>query len=188
MYRVLDRHADMGPGTTFPPAQTVPNGPGRQNGDLYSYQAAAGIRWMFEWDASAGLWVFVGGPPLITEAPLGISLTGTSYASTGGPSVTVPLAGTYDIEHGAAFANAGTGIADISWLTVRLGGAGAADAEAIVFSHGPDTATQGSSLSRRMRRSGLAAGAALAHFGKTVNSQDSAAARWISALPVSVSP
>lgn len=86
-----------------PPIVTaLPENPVDTQEIIYLADATNGIEWRFRYraaSASAYKWEFIGGPPIVTGIQGG--LTTAKVAETkqllGGPSITVPLDGEYDI-------------------------------------------------------------------------------------------
>ncbi len=92
--------------------------------------------WHLKYRTTTNKWHFIGGASLsheVGEAIGGASVntTNTSYVDlTGGPTVTVPLAGTYEILFGAHSYNSGAAYAVMS---VKLGGAATSDNQAAMI-------------------------------------------------------
>lgn len=129
------------------------------NGDeivLTDSMTAGTYHWHLRYVAarSSNKWVFVGGPPMRAEVQTGESTTSTSYTdlATVGPTLTVPVAGSYLIEFGALSYNTGTGICIMSYIAT--GGAGS-DAKSV---RGGGVASAQSSGWKTAVESSLAAG------------------------------
>lgn len=101
-------------------------------------------------------WEFVGGAALYAATAAVVGTESATYvALTGGPSITLPLAGDYEMGH---FAGMEQSVATaICRATLKLGTAGAADTESFIFE--AVNATGLGSGSKTMTRSGLATGA-----------------------------
>lgn len=146
----------------------------------------SGVRWTFVYDTSDGTtypWLFVGGPPLFAEVTTVESRTNTAYGAlaTAGPSVTVPLAGDYDVWIGATVTPGSPGV--IAKMSYDIGGTGAADADAVRVHTG---ATQ-VSANRTRRKTGLSASTALvSKYAETVATGSSWQGRFMSVNPVRV--
>jgi hypothetical protein len=89
-----------------PLVSTLPSSPA--DGDTIYYQTAGmaslGAAWTLRYRSGGGTykWEFVGGSPLYASAAGSVAATtATPTAKTGGPSFTVPLAGTYLLAYGA---------------------------------------------------------------------------------------
>jgi hypothetical protein len=148
----------------------------------------SGVRWDLVYDTSDGTtypWLFVGGPPLLAEVSTEEGTTSTTYAAlaTAGPSVTLPLAGDYDVR-GGAYVNNDTDSRGAQ-MSYDIGGTGAVDADifAYLFQTG---ATIVSSMSRDMRKTALTAVALTCKYKALVGGTAKFGRRWISATPVRV--
>lgn len=180
------------PGPPGTPARVtaLPGSPADGQEVVYVADAANGVLWHLRHNAgsaSAYKWEFVGGAALFAEVPGYGSTTVTTYVDLGGPAITLPLGGDYDIEIGAWFqqslaANVG------HWMSYQIGATAANDADGIhvdqwdatqprVFPH----------ASRPRRKTALAAVALAARYragsgGITVGWTS----RWMRAIPVRV--
>jgi hypothetical protein len=130
----------------------------------YLADATNGIVWHLKYraaSASAYKWEFVGGSALSSEVEIDQTIASAVYGdlATVGPSVTLPLAGDYDVVHGfEGWANT-TG-AQIS-MSYAIGATAAAEADSISTGF-PTVAAGALAAGRRERRkAGLAAGTAL---------------------------
>lgn len=143
---VLGR-TDIPAGTSFP---TSP-----YDGQDFFYRAADGVIWHFKYDASSAStlkWVCVGGRPLQAEVLTAEVRAAATYAdlTTTGPSVTVPLAGDYDLTIEAAVQPGGV-VNNRGWASPSIGGGTPSDNDAIVVTN-PATGTLDASVSRTMVR------------------------------------
>lgn len=184
---VLSGNANAG----HPLVSTLPGSP--SDGDTIYYQttgmATDGIVWTLRYRSGGGTykWEFVGGPPMYVEFATARTSTTTSYvALTDAVEITLPLAGTYLIEHGCymGYTTGGPGTAE-TLATVKLGSAAAADAEAA--RHHQTVVNERSTVSRQMIRTLSAASSVIAQqykapAGVTITVAD----RWIMARPVVV--
>lgn len=178
-------------GTSFPSSPA--------EGDLHFYPlsgvttspAGGGVgHWEFRYNATTSKWDFAGGPALFAEVLTSQTTTSVSYAdlATVGPSITVPLAGDYDVGIGANLTN--DTVTAAAWMSYAVGGTAASDNDAITSGAAAagDYAPQ-NSLARRRRKTGLAASTALVSkyrrdsAGGTVTAKN----RWMSVIPVRVS-
>lgn len=176
---------------TNAPAGTVTSLPGSPvDGQEIYYLADAtnGVVWHLKYRAASGSsykWEFVGGGALGAEVDTDESRALTTYGAltTGGPSVTVPLAGDYVIEHGAAiYCNVtGTG-----YYSYDVGGTGAVDADAVL--HLPTGNFGTISAARSRLKTGLAASTALVGKYRSSNTAVTAhfLSRWMRVRPVRV--
>lgn len=101
-------------GTSISAGTSLPSSP--TDGDVYIYNADTtdGVKWMFQYrnaGASGKKWEFIGGSPLYEEDPDTRSTTSTSYVSvpTDPITITIPLAGDYDIEIQSSLYTLGSG-------------------------------------------------------------------------------
>lgn len=146
-----------------------------------------GVRWDLVYDTSDGTtypWMYVGGAALHAEVATEEGTSSTSYAAlaTGGPSVTLSLAGDYDVEIGA-YLNNDTD-ARGGRMSYDIGGTGAVDADSIyLFQTG---ATIVSTMARSMRKAGLTAVTLTSKYKALVGGTAKFGNRWISATPVRV--
>lgn len=96
------------PLASAPLVTSLPSAPIDGQEIRYVANATNGIIWNFRYRAastSAYKWEFIGGPPLYAEVGMGQADQNTSSSSyvalsTPGPSITLPLAGDYDVEIG----------------------------------------------------------------------------------------
>lgn len=178
--------------TAFNPAQgtAFPSNP--PDGALFTYVADAtlGIKWLFQYraaSASSYKWEFVGGSPLTAEVSgSDETTTSSSYTTltTAGPSLTVPLAGDYEVVIAAnMYHNAGvpTGI----YMSYDIGGTGAVDADGV---KGHNTGIASRNVYRARRKNALAASTALvAKYKSSPGVTSWFNDRWMSVRPFRVS-
>lgn len=118
--RVLDVLRQMPGGLPIadpvvPSVTTLPTGAARHEGREIDYwpsgTAGSGPLWRLVWRGAAnsgsGAWECVSGAPLYSHVggKKAWSAPGTAYtwtAITGGPSITIPVTGTYDVRYGAS--------------------------------------------------------------------------------------
>jgi len=108
----------------------------------FEASASLGVYWHLRYrsaSASTYKWEFLGGPPLYAEVLTSESTTSTTYVdlATVGPSLTLPLAGEYEIVldvHITPASNPG-------WAAVKLGTASTSDTDGVVLA---SAAIQGS--------------------------------------------
>lgn len=170
-----------------PPVTSLPATP--QDGQVITYTADAtnGISWLLRYraaSASAYKWEFVGGPPLFAEVTADETTASTSYTNlaTTGPTVTVPLAGDYDVQIAhACYFTAGSGQMLSSYA---IGVTAAVDADSAITASGGTGFTD--SASRKRRKTALAAATALQMKYRVTAGTGSFNRRWIEALPVRV--
>jgi hypothetical protein len=130
----------------------------------YVADSANGIIWKLKYraaSASAYKWEFVGGSSLDAYVDAGENYAGVGYgnAATVGPSVTVPLAGNYDVT--LEFAGSGPS-GEYGRMAFMVGASAATDADAVELSS-PNTASiyDYTSVSRTRRNGPYTAGTVL---------------------------
>ena len=79
---------------------------------------------------SSNKWVFIGGSPLSAAVATSETSSSTTYAAlaTAGPSVTIPVAGDYIVEHGSTLSSGTNATGRHSY---DIGGTGAVDADSV---------------------------------------------------------
>lgn len=146
----------------------------------------AGVIWQLRYNSAAAgsyKWQFLGGPSLTAAVATQETTASTSYAalSTAGPSVTIPLAGDYDVKIGGRmWTNSAGGVASMSY---DIGGTGAVDGDRITMFGSADT---GGHAWRNKRQTGLTATTVLTSKYKTSAGTGSFADRRIDIIPVRV--
>lgn len=128
-------------------------------------------------NTSAYRWEYQGGPPLIAEIDTDQSMTSATYVdlATAGPSVTVPLAGDYDVQ---ASANIYTGTAGQGYFSFAIGATAPLDVDAAGVA-GPTAANfnLSSPVSRR-RKTAIAASAVIKMQYRTTTAGSTINYRW----------
>ena len=119
----------------------------------YNADSTNGVVWQLRYrsaSASAYKWEFVGGSPLVSTVIASESTTSTSFTdlATVGPSITVPLAGDYDVEIGGYTNSSG---ASVTIQGFAVGASSATDGEST-----RGNANQGNPR-MRYRKTGIAA-------------------------------
>jgi len=180
--------------TNIPLVTSLPASPVDGQEIYYLADATNGIIWHLRYraaSASAYKWEVLGGPPLFsavdTDQVLGPTATAYQDLATVGPSITLPLAGDYDIELGCRiWMNGNNGAA---WHSYAIGGAAPLDSDAIEYFSGnsnwPPTVAPHSALLRR--KTGLSAVTLTSKY--KVSNAPSATdfyKRWMKATPVRV--
>jgi hypothetical protein len=153
--------------------------------------AASGVAWHLRYreaSASAHKWEFVGGPALYSEIVTTEIGESTVFAelATAGPSLTVPVAGDYDITIGAYIFTASTGVE--GKMSYKIGAATASETDEIQQYAGGATvsiANPAGNLQRTRRKTGLAAVELLAQYKATAG-KINFGQRWMSITPVRV--
>src|SRR5882672_11252455 len=110
----------------------------------YAADQANGIFWDLRYSAQVGKWCCIGGSPLIAEVTVASSMTSSTYGDpsvgTSGPSITLPLAGVYEVTHGAFMYMSA---AAVGYMSYAIGATAAVDADALI-----DGLISGSNVSR----------------------------------------
>ena len=99
----------------------------------YNADSTNGVVWQLRYrsaSASAYKWEFIGGSPLVSTVVTSETTTSTSFTdlATVGPSITVPLAGDYDVEIGGFTLSSG---ASVTVQGFAVGATVATDAESV---------------------------------------------------------
>lgn len=155
---------------------------------IFVADAANGIIWRFRYRAAAAgtyKWEYIGGSELMNYvAGVTPGTQSTSYvAQTGGPAVTIPLAGDYDVNISAQLS---TNVTGVSYMSFGTSAGSASDVNAIAIRDSSFT-WQGP-LSRKVRSTGLAAAAVLTNYYHSSGAGISAYAQYrkIAITPVRV--
>jgi len=164
---------------------TLPTVPFNGQEVFYLADDTNGIVWHLKYreaSASTYKWEVVGGPPMFAEVATQQSTGSGTYAAlaTAGPSLTVPLAGDYDVEIGAQVFN---GTACQANMSYDIGGTGAVDADSWEVGIAVNTYPAGS---RMRRKTALAASTALVSKYKTSAGTAFFKNRWMRVQPVRV--
>jgi hypothetical protein len=160
---------------------------GLEDGDeaYVEVDATNGVYWHLRYVAiqpAGRKWVFIGGPPLVSEINTSEATSSTTYVAlaTPGPTITLPRGGDYDVEHGC---RAAAGVAEGALHSYDIGATGAADADA---AHGAVVATVGpSTLVHRKRKAGLTAVALTSKY-HTGGSSVTFGPRFMAVTPVRI--
>jgi hypothetical protein len=125
--------------------------------------------WHLRYNTTAAKWMFLGGTPLFHEVATAETTSSASYAalSTAGPSVTVPRAGTYDVEIGATMSHSQSAANVL--MSYDIGATSALDDDAIRYSSQNNNASPSTHAEshQRTRRKSLATGNTLTAKYKT---------------------
>lgn len=99
---------------------------------FYAADAANSIIWHLRYRTSLTRWEFVGGSPLRSSVATSESLTSSTYGdlTTVGPSLTVPLTGTYRIALGSRIGVNNTANT-FGAMSIQIGGTAAVDADRV---------------------------------------------------------
>jgi hypothetical protein len=167
-----------------PSVTTLPSAP--PDGLTVSYVAddTNGVEWLLRYDSTEATyrWHYAGGPPLYNEVTAAGTRTANSYAAadTGGagPTLTVPLAGDYDVTIAAGMYQTTGGI---GYYSYKIGASAAVDADSM--SEGQLT---GVYMARTRRKTALAAATVLLAQYKASANTLNIGDRAMSALPVRV--
>jgi hypothetical protein len=166
---------------------TLPGAPA--DGDthiLVDSLTAATYQWEFRYNAARATnkWEFVGGSPIISEVADAEAVNGTTYVAlaTAGPSITVPVAGVYQVEIGCKISPWTSSIRHMSY---DIGVTGAVDTDSIYFLTGPTSGDPSSSL-HGLRKQTLAAGTALVSKYKSSVGNPTFGQRYMKVTPLAV--
>ena len=149
-----------------------------------------GVLWHLVYNsasASPYKWEFIGGNSLYQEIVGGATITTTSYADYGGPTVTLPRAGEYDIEIGMVPTGDMPDLTTL-WMSYAVGATPAVDNDSIRDAM-ESGRFSGANVSRKLRRTISTAVALSARYKKAAASGSTtpvAEQRWISARPIRI--
>lgn len=152
--------------------------------DPSNTQGNGSVVWLLKYRASDNKWYFIGGSPLHVEVAAEESRASTSYGvlGTAGPSITLPLAGDYMVEQGAAVYTAGTN--SYIYMSYDIGATAASDLDALEM-RGTGTGNLPQMAgSRRKRKTGLAAGTVLASRYRASVTSAAFKNRWMAVTPL----
>jgi hypothetical protein len=172
-------------GSTPPIVTALPANP--QFGDVVTYiaDAANGVAWTLQYDASGTYpWKFVGGSPLWAQNTTNLQTNSSTYQTTNMPTVTIPRAGDYMIEFGGYVQKVsnGPGVADMKF-GLHVNGSLVADC-----GESNSTVNDGGNAQRIFRATGVTAAHVADVRVKTSSSLDATfQARYINVTPIRVS-
>jgi hypothetical protein len=156
----------------------------------FNADAANGVKWHLRYNAgsaSAYKWEFIGGSALHAAVDAGEGTTSATYTdlATVGPSITLPLAGDYDVEAGAQLWNSAAG--NDALMSYQIGATAAVDLDGIMNRAAAANAPLVHLVQTR-RKTGLAASTALVAKYKAVGGGGvgSFQVRRLRAIPVRV--
>jgi hypothetical protein len=151
----------------------------------YVADSTNGVLWHLRYNAassSAYKWEVVGSTALLSEVATAEAVSSATYVNlaTVGPTVTLPLAGDYVIEHGTEFDTSTSNI--FAAQSYAIGATAAVDADFVEL----QASTGGTRVfgSRRQRRNALAATALQTKY--RTSGSVTFSKRWLSATPVRV--
>ena len=165
---------------------------GASDGQEIYYQADAtnGVIWNLRYRSASpntSKWEFVGGSPLETRIETQESTNSTTFVAlaTPGPSVTVPLAGTYEVQIGVSCWNAAIGDLMMSY---DIGATAAQVVDACANSQETTASAQRSVMTAKLQT--LAAGTALVskYRCSVATGSPQFRWRWMRVCPVRVGP
>ena len=152
---------------------------------IYTADDTNGVEWQLRYDAGTAAWRFIGGAPLHAEVTTEQTTASTSYAAltTAGPSIAVPLAGTYVIETGCrGHVDTNAGFCGMSY---DIGGTAASDNDWVVANEPAGSNTSPKTQMRRRRKTFTAV--TLTAKYRTSAGTAAFSNRWMSLTPVTVS-
>lgn len=149
--------------------------------------ATTDVEWMFQFDSSSGRWRFVGGPPLEAEVETSETTAAVAYGNlaTIGPTVNIPITGTYLISHGCWHSSSAASQNSI-FMSYDIGGTGAVDADSVT-SLGLSAVNSSFNNVARTKKKAVGVVALVAKY-KVGGGTQGFGKRWLSALPVFVTP
>lgn len=147
----------------------------------YLADGVAGIIWPLRY--RSGSWLVVGTPPALFNYVDGNSVINTrGYASFGGPQLTLPLAGDYEVTYGArAIADAGAGGHDVQ-ASYSVNGAAPIDDDGINAYSAGGTSNAMNAVRTRVK-TGLPAACTLVEQAYSDVGNAGLSARWLRAVP-----
>lgn len=137
--------------------------------------------WHLRYNSTTTKWHFIGGIPLFAEVTATDSTTSTTYAALtpAGPSITLPLAGDYDVEIGFR------GGPNDGFMSYDIGATGAVDADAV---RNPTASglVGTMSVARARRKTDLSAVTLMAKYkwGASGGANTNFADRWMRITPI----
>jgi hypothetical protein len=178
-------------GSRPPLVAALPGAPTDQQEVYYQADAANGIIWHLRYNAgsaSAYKWEILGSPPPLFSEVVTLETLATINAytalTTAGPSLTLPLAGDYDVHVGArALGNAASALQRMSFDIAGVAAVDADAASATSAGAGSDSYAE----QRYRRKTGLAAATVLLAKYKTTVAGGGWAERFLRATPIRVS-
>lgn len=158
---------------------------------VYLADATNGVYWRFRYNsAEAGpyKWYFIGGGSLYAEVVTTQAVDSAVYIdlATVGPSITIPLAGDYEIAIGSGMSLVANGTLFASYA---IGATAAVDADSCEMGQVAHAATEGylANITRVRRKTITAANTALVmKYRESVAGTGSWFERWIQARPIRV--
>jgi hypothetical protein len=129
-------------------------------------------------------WQFIGGSPMVAAVTASEATTSTSYANltTSGPSLTLPVAGDYQITYGAMINGGSDNAQPVASFATS---AAASDTDRIEGA--PISAEQTyMSPSRSVKKTGLTAAAVTMKYKVTSAGSGTFALRWLNIIPIAI--
>jgi hypothetical protein len=182
---------DEDPPSGAPPLVSVlPSSPSDGQEVYYLADATNGIIWHLRYRSgspSAYKWEYIGGSDLFALVATAANTTSSAYNDLSGgslgPSVTLPLAGDYDVLTGSSSGNTSAG--QEALMSYAIGATPASDADMVQFTPA-DSSGKRVSVSGTRRKTGLAAGIVLRCQYRVGGGTGIFQDRWIRARPVRV--
>lgn len=178
--------------TSLPPqyVTSLPSSPVDGQTVVYAADATNGVMWTLRYRAASSSsykWECIGGTALTASVATAQGTTSGTYTdlSTAGPTITLPLAGDYDIGIAAAMSSTTTGYGGNVSFSVSGGAASsAADADGMLMLDA--NANIAESSSTVTRKTGLTAAAVTMRYRMTVGGTATFSNRKLSITPVRV--
>ena len=131
-------------------------------------------------------WVFIGGSQIYAEVVTSEGTVSTTYVdlATVGPSIVLPVAGDYIVDHGAE-GQGGATANPMAYMSYAIGGTAAVDADAASHQFAPNTTPM---LVRRRKKTGLGAVTLLAKYRLSTGGSGTITfdRRWLAVTPIAV--
>jgi len=154
----------------------------------YLADATAGVIWHLRYRAASGStykWELIGGSPVRNGDDATVSTGSTTFvALTGGPAITVPLAGDYDIEL-SAWIQPPAAAAQLAIVSFSVGAAAATDTDGLDVRN-PAAGNLAVQTSRTVRKTGIAASTTLTAMYRSSGATANFLRRWMRIIPVRV--
>lgn len=168
---------------------SLPSSPVDGQTVVYAADATNGVMWTLRYRAASSSsykWEFVGGSNLSSSVAASANRTNTAYGSLT-PSVTLPLAGDYEVSFGAGLSNPNNG--QVSYLAPDTGTPANDDNAASAYTYNATSSYRDDNtfqVARTVVLTGRSASATLQLYYRATGGTVAADRRWISATPVRV--
>lgn len=182
--RRFNRTGDMALGA-LARVTTLPASPVDGQEILFVVDSTNGIVWHLKYNggsASAYKWEFIGGGCLYSYVDGNNTISSRSYAANGGPSLTLPLAGDYEISYGArAIADAGAGGHSVQAAPAFNGVV--EDSNDGIDSYSAGSTSEAMNTTRTRIKTGRPAGCSVVEYSQSDVGNAGLSSRWLRAVP-----